>query len=210
MSIRWWRGWRRWHRRGRYTNSMTHYRVTFDTVIFVEHKNEKIDLRKFYTAKFQDKFLIPYAVSVSEKECPGITKITIQRDGYGMGRYGAGYYGGNLVKETTEIEGLNFSTDNPCSLFESDRGENLKSILSIICANNQWSRWDYTNLNQQQLNKLNDALIFECHVYSQHEIFVSNDGRSFSHGGSAREKLNETFHTQVYNLQEFENICDFS
>lgn len=143
---------------------MTHYKVTFDTGIFVLNKLEKLSLKNLYTAKFRGRFIHPYAITTSEREKPGITKIEVLRNGYGGGLYGVGLYGGNIVKQTNlvpELYAVGFGAIGQAVIGDDQRKVKLDNIMNIICANTQWQNWDFSNLTDSQRRKFNDALIFE-------------------------------------------------
>jgi len=198
------------------------YKVTFDTNIFVDNKNSatkkhdclQYSIEDLFEARFENKKIELYSVSTTERESKnkGISIIEIKRNGYGVLQYGNALYGAAIyrkVHELLEMALIGISNIGGSCVVDVERKEKFLKIMDIICSNNEWRKWDISNLNNSQLRKYNDGLIFECHVYSGNDIFVSNDKKSYIQKESARSKLQSLFATEIYTPNEFGKLLTF-
>jgi hypothetical protein len=177
--------------------------VTFDTGIIVDHKFERIDILDL--AKKNS--LEIAVVSVTERELNGTLKSIIEVDTipetivwdetpWGDGVWAEAVPESFILGESPLGVGV-LSDDKTAAAFEF--------ILNTI-SNGAFPRsGKRDNLSEGERKQLRDAMIFEAHVRSGRDIFVSNDRRAFI-GKAHQEKrraLEASFKTQIFDRLEF-------
>ncbi len=92
------------------------------------------------------------------------------------------------------------------AVFASDEeNERLKQILKII-SNGSFPFGTAQPLTKRQRSQLRDAMIFEAHVRSGADAFVTTDSSAFIKDGR-RSLLGRTFSTRILDRNELEKLC---
>ena len=83
-----------------------------------------------------------------------------------------------------------------------ESADTLEMIVGIISNGSFPARRARADLSKGQRRQLRDAMIFEAHVRSGRDIFVTDDRRGFVRGG-LRESLETQFATRIMTRKEF-------
>ena len=121
---------------------------------------------------------------------------------YGESQWGLAVYGGAVIPKAMVIgeSQVGLSVVGGTGMFET--------ILKVITNGSFPPLGQREDLTHRQLTQLRDAMIFDAHVRTRGEIFVTNDASAFiGKGDRQRRILQQLGQTRIMNMKEFSAYC---
>jgi hypothetical protein len=117
---------------------------------------------------------------------------------------GTSFAGASVDQSVTEIGVWDESRWDQAAWGSKSDAAKLERILHII-ANGSFPR-NRDSLTLGQRRQLRDAMVFESHLRSGADLFVTRDERAFVRDGR-RDRLQTEFNTRILTRAEFADLC---